>query len=172
MTHMKAIISGDIRRFHSAKWELAAAMMIVFLIGCSGTCLGQRRAANKASREPVYKCDTDGVQLQGTIIARTFYGPPGFGETPAKDAREEALLLKLSRPITVEPVEGAKAKDSASLNTFKHVREVQLFVNSTQTAEARKMVGLNVVALGTLHEAVAPTEHTDVSMDVKSLNLK
>jgi hypothetical protein len=51
--------------------------------------------------EAVYKCDTPGIRLEGTLIARMFYGPPGFGETPAKDLHDRVLVLKLAKPITV-----------------------------------------------------------------------
>ena len=151
---------------------VASVVMIGLLVGCRGICLGQQQATNPVREEPRYKCDTDGIRLQGTLIERTFYGPPGFGETPAQDAREKVFVLKLLYPITVEPTEEAQAKDSTSLETFARVRKVQLFVARTKTAEARKMLGRTVTAIGVLREAVAPSEHVDVVMDVKTLSPK
>src|SRR5207237_9312604 len=111
---------------------VASVAMIGLLVGCRESCLAQQQGTNLARNEPRYKCDTGGIRLKGTLIERRFYGPPGFGETPAQDAREKVLVLKLPHPITVEPAEDAKAKDSTSLETFTHVREVQLFVDPAE----------------------------------------
>lgn len=124
--------------------------------------------------EAIYKCDTPGIQLEGTLTQRTFYGPPGFGETPAKDLHDKVLVLKLAKPITVAPIEGAEAKNSTNLSTFKHVRQIQLFFGGSRSAEtdARKLLDKSVVAVGNLDEATAPRQYTEVTMDVKTLQAK
>lgn len=124
--------------------------------------------------EAIYKCDTPGIQLEGTLIEQMFYGPPGFGETPAKDLHDKVLVLKLAKPITVVPIEGAEAKNSTCLSTVKHVRQIQLFFVSSQSAEAdaHKLLGKPVVAVGNLDEATAPRQYTDVTMDVRTLQAK
>jgi hypothetical protein len=72
------------------------------------------------------------------------------------------------------PIEGAEAKNSTNLSTVKHVRQIQLlFVGSrTTVTDARKLQGKTVVADGNLDEAVAPSQYTDVTMDVKTLQAK
>jgi hypothetical protein len=110
--------------------------------------------------------------LEGTLIERTFYGPPGFGETPAKDAHDKVLVLRLIRPITVEPIEGADANSSTCLNTIRHVRQVQLFPDSAQTTAARRLSGKAVIAVGTLDEATTPRQYTNVTLDAKTVTSK
>lgn len=153
--------------------SLDASFFIALVVFVSmGACVPQRAPANRAEREPTYKCDTEGVHLAGTLIERTFYGPPGFGETPAKDFKDKVFVLKLGKPITVEPVVGAEEKNSANLDTVRHVRQLQLFLTRSQAAEARKLLGKAVVAVGILNEAIAPRQYTNVTMDVTTVTAK
>ena len=114
-----------------------------------------------------------GGSARGGLTTRTFYGPPGFGETPAKDAREKTLILKLAKPITVDPIENVKANKGSCWGDFPHLRAVQLFISPQEkAADARKLVGKQVVAVGTLREGDAPSEHTKVIMEVKTVDPK
>jgi hypothetical protein len=122
------------------------------------------------AKEAIYKCDTPGIQLEGMLTQRTFYGPPGFGETPAKDAREKVYLLKLGRAVTMNPIDDPKAKTCWA--AFPHVREVQLFIPAESKMDASKLLGKAVLATGTIRESDAPSEHTKVTMDVKTLQAK
>ncbi len=162
-----------LRGFSMRTQRIRAAMTgIALLAGYLGACAAQQERVTHGEQELSYKCDTAGVQLEGVLIERMSYGPPGFGETPAKDLKDKVLVLRLARPITVEPLQDAEAKNSTSLNTIQHVSQVQLFFPGTQAAEARKLLGKKVVAVGTLNEAVAPRQYTDVTMDVKTVGLK
>jgi len=50
--------------------------------------------------------DIEGVVLSGTVVLRTFFGPPNYGENPETDEKEVQALLKLDHPLcTVESVE-------------------------------------------------------------------
>lgn len=155
--------------FLRATTVLIATMLGGSLAGHPRAFAGQQSPVAPTDQELHYKCDTEGVRLEGTLTERTFYGPPGFGETPKKDLRDKVLVLKLTKPITVEPTENAEAKGSTSLNTLRHVHQIQLFLDSAQTAEGRKLAGKTVVVAGTLEEATAPRQYTDVSMDVKTI---
>jgi hypothetical protein len=138
---------------------------IVGLIGLLSVVLGI------AAQEPGYRYDTAGVQLQGTLVRRQVYGPPGFGETPAQDERGAILVLKLSQPITVRPASQVVEKDNPNADVFKNVREVQLFIPRNAEHGVDKLVGRVVLASGVLHEHVAPAEYTDVWMDVKTISV-
>jgi hypothetical protein len=154
-----------------ARCALAVVVGGVLLLGHPGTCVAQQKAGTGSVPEASYKYDTPGVQLEGTLIERKVYGPPGYGETPAKDLRTSIFVLKLRQPITAEPIPPV-AKDNPNGDTFKHVREVQLFVNSSQTADARKLVGHTVAATGTLNESITASQYTKVWLDVKTLEPK
>lgn len=111
------------------------------------------------------------MQLGGVLTARTFYGPPGFGETPAQGAREKALVLKLPKPITVDPTDDVKAR--SCMGDFPHLAAVQPFIfPEAKVADARKLLGKEVVATGTLREGDAPSQHTKVILEVKTVEPK
>jgi len=150
---------------------LTTASMFALFIWHQGTCFG-RQPANQLPQEAVYRYGTDGVQLEGVLTERTFYGPPGFGETPKLDVRDKVLLLKLSRPITVEPSADTAAKDSENLDSFRHIHNIQLLLLNSSPADARKMVGKPVIVVGTLVEGLAPGQHTNVCMQARTLSLK
>jgi hypothetical protein len=145
---------------------LTAVTLVLLFIGA---CSAQQRTANE---ELKYQYDTPGIQLEGTLVERKVYGPPGYGETPKKDERSTILILKLAHAITVEPIPDAKEKNSASLDVAKNVREVQFFLARDKTGEARAMVGKTVVAVEVLNEAVAPSQYAKVWLDVKTLSPK
>ena len=147
--------------------RLAITMTIVFFLD-SGICFAHQNASKRTGPEPTFKCQTDGVRLEGKLTDRTFYGPPGLG----KDTHERVFLLDLSSPITFEPSEGATANSSTCSMTFRHVHQVQLFFDPSKNSEALKLLGKVVVAVGLLDEAHLPSQHTDVIMDVETLSVK
>jgi hypothetical protein len=124
-----------------------------------------------AAQEPSYKYDTAGVQLRGTLTRRSVYGPPGYGETPSQDERTTILVLKLSQPITVKPGSQVIEKDNPNTDTFKNVREVQLFLPRNAGHGVDQLIGKDVLASGVLNEHVVPAEYTDVCMAVKAISL-
>lgn len=133
--------------------------------------MAQQKSVAGSVAEAVFKYDTPGVQLEGALVERKVYGPPGYGETPAQDLRTTILILKLRQPITVEPVPPV-SQDNPNGDTFKHVSEVQLFVSQSQIADARKLVGHTVTATGTLNEAITASQYTKVWLWAKMLEPK
>lgn len=45
------------------------------------------------------KYDLPSTTLAGTVTIEMFYGPPGYGESPATDLKERAVLLRLAKPL-------------------------------------------------------------------------
>ena len=152
------------------KCSLAVVGVAVLLSGCPVACTAQKGPPTRTA--PPYRYDTAGVRLEGTLSERKEYGPPGYGETPAKDKRETIFVLKLSSPVSVQPAANAEASGSASLDPVKNVGEVQLFIPRPQVANVRKLLGKVVVAVGTLNEAAAPSQYTKVWLDTKTVNAK
>lgn len=155
---------------HTKNSSVPVLALVIGAVVFMGHPENRARAQQAGVREAIYKCDTPGIQLEGTLTQRTFYGPPGFGETPAKDAREKVYLLKLERPVTMTPIDDPKAKTCWA--AFPHVREVQLFIPPENKIDASRFLGKTVVATGTIRESDAPSEHTKVTMDVKTLQAK
>ena len=46
-----------------------------------------------------YCSDEKSITLTGSIIEKSFYGPPNFGETPKDDRIEKYFFLLLNKPI-------------------------------------------------------------------------
>lgn len=145
-------------------WAMTVA---IILVGASEISFGGQNSPTKPGSEPNLRC-LESVELEGKLVDRTFYGPSG----PGKQAYERAFLLNLTVPVTVEPMEGAAGENGTCSKTFRHVRQVQLFLDSSKNSEAEKILGKVVVARGLLDEAHLPSQHTDVIMDVEILSEK
>jgi len=154
----------------SKKCSSVVVGMTAILLGYSGVCTAQK--GTPSGTAVPYRYDTAGVRLEGTLIERKVYGPPGYGETPDKDERDTILVLKLSIPITVQPTANAEASGSASLDMVKDVNEVQIYLPRPRVRDARKLLGKVVVAVGTLNEAAAPSQYTKVWLDTQTLNAR
>jgi hypothetical protein len=157
---------------HFVKYCLITVIVSALFLRHYGSCVAQQKTSRGPEHEASYTYETPGVQLEGTLIERKVYGPPGYGETPAEDVRATILVLKLSHGISVEPAANAEATGSASLDTVKNVREVQLFIDPSQKTDARKLVGRVVTATGTLNESITASQYTKVYLDVKMLAQK
>jgi hypothetical protein len=68
------------------------------------------------------------------------------------------------------PIDDPKAK--TCWDAFPHVREVQLFIPPESKINASGLLGKVVLTSGTIRESDAPSEHTKVTMDVKTLQAK
>jgi hypothetical protein len=128
----------------------------------------QQKQVVKPGHSTTYEYDTPGIQLEGTLIERKVFGPPGYGETPSRDARDTILILSLSNLISVAPTTNSEANGSVNLDPAKDVREVQLFVDRSQLASVRKLAGRVIKATGTLNESITASQYTKVWLDVKA----
>ena len=147
----------------------AVIVAVTISLAFAGNSSRQQRGADP---ESVYNYGVAATQLEGNLVKRKVFGPPGYGETPAKDERNTILILKLLRPISVKPTAGSVAKNNPNSEAFQHVREIQLFIPRQKRTEAERMVGKIVLVSGMLNEHVAPSSYTDVWMDVKAITLK
>src|SRR4051812_15973616 len=80
------------------------------------------------TRQPVAPClryGPDTVAITGTLIRRTFFGAPGFGEDPKHDRKETGYYLDLPRGICTVP-----GRDPDVDNAKVGVRRVQLVLDS------------------------------------------
>ena len=86
----------------------------------------QDKDVSPGSHEPKLRCHDSGVRLDGTLLQRWFYGPPGFGEARKRDARERVFVLRLAYPVTVVAPSDA-SKDETCADVLKHVTEIQVW---------------------------------------------
>jgi hypothetical protein len=131
----------------------------IFFMLCVGLALAQsgRRCL---SYEPTV------VNLTGTIISRTFPGPPNYESIRKGDEPENYWLLLLPRPVCV--TEGNIYPDLHPAQ--KNIRRIQLVFKSEKSYETyRRLLGKRVVATGTLYGAYSGHHKTPVLLTVKTL---
>jgi hypothetical protein len=93
------------------------------------------------------------VALVGTLTMGHGYGPPGFGEDPKQDQKEEYGLLTLDKPACVSG--GQKMSDDAD------VQQISSFQLIGRSQFPTQWVGTRVLVSGTLTHRVSGG-HTDV----------
>jgi hypothetical protein len=105
------------------------------------------------------------VKLTGTIISRTFPGPPNYESIKGGDEPETYWLLVLRRPVCVnegQPGEFNEAK--------KGIRRIQLVFHSEDAYDKyRHLPGKRVVATGTLYAGFTGHHKTPVLLRVNTL---
>lgn len=100
--------------------------------------------------------------ISGTIKIETFFGPPGFGENPETDRRDNSYILNLDNPINVI----SKDKDDDFNRTTYNVSKIHLTASDAKlTNYKNKFVRLT----GTFFSADNGNHHTDVLMFVTKI---
>lgn len=123
--------------------------LLAFLYIASYSVEAQRRQLNYEPQK---------VTLTGKLVYRTFYGPPGYGESPKTDSRETQPILILDSPVDVI----ASQYDSAE----RGVKLVTLVVMDFKANPVRPLLGTRVKVEGTLFHAITGHHHTKVLMTV------
>jgi len=118
------------------------------------------------TRPTEYGCfdyERDTVKLSGTILTHVFPGPPNYESVAKGDAREQAWVLQLSKPICTSA--------SADIEAEKDVRDLQLVFpeGQKQYDEYRSWKGRRVVVTGTLFHAETGHHHTKVLLTVTDI---
>jgi Domain of unknown function (DUF4431) len=106
------------------------------------------------------------VKLSGTLVRKTFPGPPNYESNRRGDQREVYWLLVLSRPTCVDQSKTDPDIDIAN----KDIQSVQLvFLDPGYYKRDKNLAGKRVVATGTLFGAISGHHHTPVLLTVASL---
>jgi hypothetical protein len=146
---------------------LRSAAAILML--CSGVALAVPVISDAV--DPAAECLSYGdpsTSLSGTVFSRIYFGPPGYGETPAQDARERAVLLLLDAPICVT----ASAHPEADNNSFeRNVILIQLAAVHVKQELLERAQGQRVTVRGALYHALTGHHRTPVLVDVYSVQV-
>ncbi len=96
--------------------------------------------------------------VEGTLITRLHYGPPGYGEDPDKDEKRYPFILQLDEPIKVI------AEDTDMINSsISDVSEIQLVLMGDSYVEmAKQYKNKHMKVQGTLFSAFTGYHHTEV----------
>lgn len=103
--------------------------------------------------------------IEGTLITRMYYGPPGYGENPDTDIQEYPFILQLDDPIDVLVQEG----DLHNSDKFE-VTEIQVVPINTENIEiVEQYINKRIKIQGTLFEALTGHHHTNVLIEVEKV---
>lgn len=137
------------------------ASAVCMVVGISfATALAQTPSSRSClSYEPAV------VKLSGTLVRKTFPGPPNYENIHRGDRPETYWLLKLSQPVCVN-----EDKSEPSLNpAHDDIRSVQLVLTGEAYKKYKTLVGKRVVATGTLFGEHTGHHHTPVLLTVSGL---
>jgi hypothetical protein len=121
-------------------------ILCISLIGC---------AALSASACEKYGLPS--TTLAGTVTVETFYGPPGYGESPETDSKERQAILHLAKPLCTLASDDDPAEQDQVKVTLVPMGNLSLraFVNKTVTVR------------GSLFHAFTGHHHTDVLIEIR-----
>jgi hypothetical protein len=140
---------------------MALFRTLVFLLFTTATaCLGQ-----VASAAGCLQYGPRVVRITGTLIRRTFPGPPGYESIREGDKPETYWLLDLSSPVCVDEDKVYPEFEPA----HKQVRRIQLVLDPKAYKENKGLVGKRVAVTGTLFSEQTGHHHTPVLLVVTTL---
>jgi hypothetical protein len=127
----------------------------------SGTCVGQSKATSQCFAYEPYV-----IKLKGSLLRKTFPGPPNYEDIHKGDQPETGWYLQLPKAICV-----AQDKHEPDLNPArKNIKTVQLVISGPLYKKYSSLVGKQVTATGTLFGAVSGHHHTPVLLTVSDLS--
>jgi hypothetical protein len=134
-------------------------VFLLFLLSSAGSFTQVAAKSHCLSYEPSV------VKLTGTLVRKTFPGPPEYTSVRRGDRPEVYWLVNLAQPVCVD-----EDKAQPDLNpAHKDIRTVQLVVFSELYKKYKYMVGGRVVATGTLFGEHTAHHRTPVLLTVVSL---
>jgi hypothetical protein len=163
MDHAKSVTRirghGDVKRRHFGGGF--AAVLLMCLAGGAGA---QGLARSKAPVACLHYEPTQ-VVLSGTLVERTYPGPPNYESVAQGDAAETGYYLRLRKPVCTQ----AREEDEAS--SHARVEWLQVVVmDKTHFAQLRPRLGKVVRLHGSLFEASTGHHHTDVLLTLKQID--
>ena len=137
----------------------AATIAVIFLISMN-SLVGQSTPEPQClSYEPAV------VTLSGTLVRKTFPGPPNYESVKKGDRPETGWFLNLPESVCVN-----ESKTEPDLNPKQSgIHEIQLVLQPEQYQQHKGMVGRKVLATGTLFGEHTGHHHTPVLLRVRKL---
>lgn len=107
------------------------------------------------------------VKLTGTLVSRTFPGPPNYESIEKGDEPETYWILKLTKPICVN----GNPKDEINNATVNDVMLIQLVFlgEGNEYNRYRDLLSKKVGVTGSLFLGHTGHHHTDILIDVKDI---
>ncbi len=125
----------------------------------------QTVASQPAARHRVLHYEPERVTLVGTLIFRTFYGPPNYGENPRTDSKETQSILLLDNAFDV-----IGDKQDPFNETERGVNRVTLVFSNPIPHPVRYYLKRRVTVEGTLFHGFNGHHRTKILITVSSIN--
>ena len=119
---------------------------------------------NDSTSGATFYYEPDTCAIYGLLNRELFYGPPGYGENPKKDAKEYCYILTLKNPVDVKPRESSDKDFDKPQSKINRIQIYSPDKNVTDFLEGR--IGDNVMVRGRLFGASTGHHHTPVVMEV------
>jgi len=137
-----------------------AIITVITLISTNSTMNQSTPQSQCLSYEPAV------VTLSGTLVRKTFPGPPNYESVKKGDIPETSWFLDLPESVCVN-----ESKTEPELNPQQNdIREIQLVVKPQQYQQHKGIVGKKVLATGTLFGEHTGHHHTPVLLTVRTLD--
>ncbi len=111
-----------------------------------------------------FKFGSEVSTIEGTLQQEEQFGPPGYGEDPKNDSKENLFFLYLEAPINVYSIDSLS--DSFDVTT-KGIDKVQL---NSPDVDLVPFINKKITVQGVFFGAHTGHHHTDVLMDVSKVN--
>ena len=105
------------------------------------------------------KYDLPATTLSGTVTIETFFGPPGYGESPATDLKERQAILHLVKPLCTV----ASGDDPAERD------QVMVTLAPMGKFSLQPVAGKLVTVSGSLFHAISGHHHTPVLIAISEV---
>lgn len=146
--------------------RLSVIVAVTGLLGCESewkqmpdTNVSRVQAETGRSSTPECPSEPQPVQLMGRLVSEERFGPPGYGETPDRDARVEIYVLALDQPRDICP----ETDPSRRREWLVDVDRIQV-TGPRSATELKRYVGARVAVTGILDRAVWGGDFTPVVM--------
>jgi hypothetical protein len=138
----------------------SSGIIALALLAFTASSVGQTTPQSEClSYEPTV------VTISGTLVRKTFPGPPNYDSVKKGDRRETGWFLDLPENVCVK-VDRAEP----DLNPKQSgIHGIQLVLQPRQCAQYKSLVGKRVIATGTLFGEHTAHHHTPVLLTVRTL---
>ena len=158
---------------------LMGLVIVSFLVSCGSSSEKKSQSLNvDEDTIPVYVPTEENKQdyfyypeisiISGTIKIESFFGPPGYGENPETDSREDAYILHLDNSINV--ISKDKEPEEGDYNFTKYnIYKIHVTSSSTTEVKLTNYINKKVRLTGTFSGSFSGHHHADVIMEVEKV---
>ena len=116
---------------------------------------------------PCFHFEPAVASISGTLVRKTYPGPPNYEDIKTGDRPETGWYLRLAEPICLvgTPGDELNSEDEAGVNA------VQLVLTHNEYKTHARLVGKKVTATGTFFRSYTGHHHTPVLLTVARLEL-